>query len=70
MALEDMIADPGCTAIPVAGNIETAGPDSNQVFDLATLCANLNRQRSYSIANVLIDHGVPVVFLRKWRAWC
>ena len=63
MALEDMIADLGCTAISVAGNIENAlDLIETKVFDLATLDVNLNGQRSYSIARALNDHGVPFAF--------
>lgn len=63
MALQDMVADLGCTAISVAGNIEKAlDLIATKVFDLATLDLNLNGQRSYSIARALSDHGVPFAF--------
>jgi CheY-like chemotaxis protein len=63
MALEDMIADLGCTAVSVAGNIEKAlDLIATKVFDLATLDVNLNGQRSYSIAKALSDRGVPFAF--------
>lgn len=63
MALEDMLADLGCTSIAVAGNIDRAlGLIETNAFDLATLDVNLNGQRSYSIAQALSDNGVPFAF--------
>ncbi len=63
MGLQDMIADLGCTAVSVAGNIEKALElIATKVFDLATLDVNLNGQRSYSIAKALSDRGVPFAF--------
>ena len=63
MAIEDMLADLGCTAVSVAGNIDRAlDLIATKVFDLATLDVNLNGQRSYPIAKALSDHGVPFAF--------
>ncbi len=60
MAIEDMLADLGCTAVSVAGNIERAlDLIGTKVFDLATLDVNLNGQRSFPIARALSDLGVP-----------
>ena len=63
MALEDMLADLGCTSIAVAGNINKAlNLIDTKEFDLATLDVNLNGQRSYPIAQALSDHDVPFAF--------
>lgn len=63
MAMEDMLADLGCTSVAVAATIETAlGLIETQPFDLATLDLNLNGQRSYPIAHALSERGVPFAF--------
>lgn len=63
MALEDMLADLGCTSVSVAGNIDRAlHLIATNVFDLATLDVNLNGQRSYPVAKALRDHGIPFAF--------
>jgi CheY-like chemotaxis protein len=63
MALEDMLADLGCTSISVAGNVDKAlDLIDTKVFDLATLDVNLNGQRSYSVARALSNHNVPFAF--------
>ena len=63
MAIEDMLADFGCTSITVAGNIEKAlALVNSEPFDLATLDVNLDGQRSYAVARALNLHGVPFAF--------
>ena len=63
MAIEDMLADLGCTSISVAGNIEKAlDLIASKSFDLATLDVNLDGQRSYPVAQALSDLGVPFAF--------
>ena len=63
MAIEDMLADLGCTSIAVAGNIDRAMElVSTKTFDLATLDVNLNGQRSYPVAKALSEAGVPFAF--------
>lgn len=63
MAIEDMLADLGCTSITVAGNMEKAlDLVATQSFDLATLDVNLNGRRSYPVADALNDRGVPFAF--------
>lgn len=63
MAIEDMLADLGCTSIAVAGNIDKAMElVSTEAFDLATLDVNLNGQRSYPVAKALSEAGVPFAF--------
>ncbi|MCY7397320.1 MAG: response regulator [Sphingomonas bacterium] len=63
MAIEDMLADLGCTAISAAGSLDKAlALIAEQTFDLATLDVNLNGQRSYPAAQALSDAGVPFAF--------
>lgn len=63
MAIEDMLADLGCTAISVAGNVEKAlALIATERFDLATLDVNLNGERSYPAAKALTAAGVPFAF--------
>ena len=63
MAIEDMLADLGCTSISVAGNLDKAlALIKVERFDIATLDINLNGQRSYPVAEALSDAGVPFAF--------
>ena len=63
MAIQDMLADLGCTSIAVAGTVDKAlALIDTQQFDLATLDVNLNGQRSYPIAKALSDRQVPFAF--------
>ncbi len=63
MALEDMLGDFGCTSVAVAGNVEKAlGLIATRSFDLATLDVNLNGERSYRVAEALIEANVPFAF--------
>ena len=63
MAIEDMLADLGCTSIAAAATIERAlAMIEAEPFDLAILDVNLNGQRSYPIAEALNNHGVPFAF--------
>ena len=63
MAIEDMLADLGCTSVTVAANIEGAlSTIAANMFDLATLDVNLNGTRSYPIADALDARHIPFVF--------
>jgi len=63
MAIQDMLADLGCTAVSAAGNLDNAlALIAAERFDLATLDLNLNGQRSYPAAQALSDAGVPFAF--------
>lgn len=63
MAIEDMLADLGCTSISVAGSLDKAlALIAAERFDFATLDINLNGQRSYPAAQALSDAGVPFAF--------
>ena len=63
MAIEDMLADLGCTSITAAANVEKALElVATQAIDLALLDVNLNGQQSYPIATALSLNGVPFAF--------
>ena len=63
MAIEDMLADLGCTSIATAAKVDKAlALIEGEPFDLAILDVNLNGQRSYPIAKALNDLGVPFAF--------
>lgn len=63
MAIEDLLADLGCTAVSTAANVDCAlSLIAAKRFDLATLDVNLNGQRSYPIAQALRESGVPFAF--------
>ena len=63
MAIEDMLADLGCTSITAAASIEKAlALIEKESFDVAILDVNLNGKRSYAIAKTLSDRGVPFAF--------
>ncbi len=63
MAIEDMLADLGCTSIAVAGNLEKAlAMIAAERFDVATLDINLHGKKSYAAAKALSDAGVPFAF--------
>lgn len=63
MAIEDTLADLGCSSIAVAGSIDQALElISANDFDLAMLDVNLGGQRSYPVARALDLRGVPFAF--------
>ena len=69
MAIEDMLADLGCTQITHASNVDQAlTVIRTQPFDLATLDVNLNGTRSYAVAEALVEHGIPFAFSTGYGA--
>lgn len=63
MAIEDMLADLGCTSVARASNVDQAlALIAHQPFDLATLDLNLDGQKSYQVARALDERGVPFAF--------
>lgn len=62
-ALEDMLESMGCASVLVAARIDEAhallaGSD----VDIAILDVNIHGERSYPVADELVDRGVPFVF--------
>ena len=63
MLLEDMLKELGYTVAGEAGRIEDALVAAQKAdFDLAILDVNLNGERTFPIADVLAERGVPFVF--------
>ena len=63
MNLEYALEDLGCTAIcPVASVLKALALLDEQNFDLAILDVNLNGEKSYPIADILIARDIPFAF--------
>jgi CheY-like chemotaxis protein len=63
MAIEDMLADLGCTSVTAAATVDKAlALIEAEEFDLAILDVNLDGQRSYPVAEALTRHGIPFAF--------
>ncbi|KQU80129.1 hypothetical protein ASD99_00975 [Mesorhizobium sp. Root695] len=63
MGIEDMLADLGCdVVIAAATNEQAIALIEAQHFDAALLDLNLNGVRSYPVADVLAERGVPFAF--------
>ncbi|TXC74074.1 response regulator [Sphingorhabdus soli] len=59
MALEDL----GCTAISAAGNVaEALSLLAEQSFDAAIIDVNLGGDKSYPVADKLMERGIPFAF--------
>ena len=59
MALEDL----GCSSIiPVASVMKALALLGEHNFDLAILDVNLGGEKSYPIADILIERGIPFAF--------
>lgn len=61
--LEDMLVDLGCRVVGTAAHlrgaitlVETGG------FDAAILDVNLGNERSYPVADMLLERGMPFLF--------
>ena len=62
MALEELLEDEGARPT-VAGSLEQANEAlAGQEFDAAILDINIHGQKSYPVARVLMERGVPFVF--------
>lgn len=63
MLIEDMLLDLGAEVIGPAARVDQAlALVESEQFDLAVLDVNLAGQRSYSVADLLIERGIPFVF--------
>ena len=64
MLLEDMLTDLGYDLAGVAGRVdEAANLARNTELDLAILDVNLDGHDVYPVADILIQRGVPFVFV-------
>jgi CheY-like chemotaxis protein len=69
MLMEDMLADIGHEVGAVASTMDAAMEQATSgSFDVAILDVNLDGKPSYSVADVLIARGVPVVFATGYGA--
>ncbi len=63
MLLEDMLSELGYSITAQAGRIDEAlDAAKNAEFDLAILDVDLNGQPSLSVADALVERGLPFVF--------
>jgi len=61
--LEDILATAGCQVVGPAMRLETAlSLASDAAIDLAVLDINLHGARSYPVADILLDRGIPFLF--------
>ena len=62
-ALEDMLAELGCTVVGPAARVDQAlAMIEAEAVDAVVLDVNLNGERSYPVADALAARGVPFVF--------
>lgn len=63
MNVEMMLEDLGCSAIYAAANVAQAvALLAEHSFDAALLDVNLGGEKSYPIADILIQRGIPFAF--------
>ena len=63
MLIEDMLSDLGCESVTSAATVDQAlALMDGRVFDVAMLDVNLNGEKSYPVADVLVARHVPFVF--------
>lgn len=63
MVLEDMLIDLGCDVVGTAARLDKAlSLARSGKFDAAVLDVNLNGEKSYPVAAVLMERGVPFLF--------
>ncbi|MGQ0589633.1 MAG: response regulator [Sphingosinicella sp.] len=61
--IEDMLADLGCTSVSAAATVDQAlALIEAQGFDAAMVDVNLDRGKSYAVADALAARGVPFLF--------
>lgn len=64
MLLEDMLSDIGYQIAAAAGSVsEACELAKNAEFDLAILDVNLDGQEVFPVADILIERGLPFVFV-------
>ena len=67
--LEDMLADLGHEVVgPVTRLNEALAAVAREDFDIAILDLHLNGQSAYSVADVLIERGIPFAFAKGYGA--
>jgi CheY-like chemotaxis protein len=67
--LQDMLADIGCEVIGSASRFDDAAEKARSLrFDVAILDLNLDGQKTFAIAEALIERGAAVVFSTGYGA--
>jgi len=65
MMVEDMLGDLGCEIVGPFARLDAAldyMKGDNLALDVALLDVNLGSERSFPLAEILKQHGVPIVF--------
>jgi len=69
MMVEDALADLGCEVAGVASRFDDAVAKARKLaFDVAILDVNLNGLRTFPIAEIIQDRGIPFVFATGYGA--
>jgi CheY-like chemotaxis protein len=69
MLVEDALADLGCVVAGVASRFDDAVAKARTLdFDIAVLDVNLNGLRTFPIAEIVRDRGIPFVFATGYGA--
>jgi DNA-binding response OmpR family regulator len=64
MMLEEALQDLGCEVVAIAYHFDTAmSYAENADLDVAMLDINLRGERSYPVADVLTERGIPLLFV-------
>lgn len=69
MLLEDSLAEIGCEVVGLASRFDEAMEKARSLsFDVAVLDVNLNGQRTFPIAEALMERGIAFVFATGYGA--
>jgi CheY-like chemotaxis protein len=69
MLLEDMFEELNCKVVSLASRFQDALDKAKTLsFELAILDVNLNGQRTFPIAEALVERGLPFVFATGYGA--
>lgn len=69
MMIEDALADLGCEVAGVASRFDDAVVKARKLaFDVAILDVNLNGLRTFPIAEIIQERGIPFVFATGYGA--
>jgi CheY-like chemotaxis protein len=64
MLIEDILTDFGCAVVGTAARLEDALKSAREeAMDIALLDVNLGGQRSFPVADILAERGVPFLFV-------
>lgn len=69
MDIEDMLKEFGCTVIgPAARVAQALAIVESEIVDIALLDVNLGQEKSYPIADHLVEKGIPVLLSTGYAA--